>query len=63
MRKIEQGDPTVGLGAAFEAATLTGVPLFHEDPSHLELEAARVEDRLAVLPQSVRKPREVDDDF
>lgn len=63
MRKIEQGDPNVGLGAAFEAATLTGVPLFHEDPSRLALEVARVDDRLAVLPQSVRKPREIDDDF
>jgi transcriptional regulator with XRE-family HTH domain len=63
MRKIEQGDPSVGLGPAFEAANLTGVPLFHEDPSRLALETARTEDRLAVLPQSVRKPREVDDDF
>jgi len=63
MRKIEQGDPHVGLGTAFEAANLTGVPLFHDDPSRLALEAARTEDRLAVLPQTVRKPKEVDDDF
>jgi transcriptional regulator with XRE-family HTH domain len=63
MRKIERGDPGVGLGAAFEAAKLTGVPLFHPDPSRLSLEAARVEDRLAVLPRLVRKPTEVDDDF
>lgn len=63
MRKVERGDPSVGLGIAFEAATLTGVPLFHPDPSRLSLEAARVEDRLAVLPRLVRKPTEVDDDF
>jgi transcriptional regulator with XRE-family HTH domain len=63
MRKIERGDPGVALGTAFEAATLTGVPLFHEDPSRLALEAARVNDRLAVLPRLVRKPAEVDDDF
>jgi transcriptional regulator with XRE-family HTH domain len=63
MRKIERGDPSVGLGTAFEAATLTGVPLFHPDASRLSLEAARVEDRLAVLPRLVRKPAEVDDDF
>lgn len=63
MRKIEQGDPNVRLGAAFEAAHLTGVPLFHEDPSRLALEAARTEDRLSVLPRSIRRPREVDDDF
>ncbi|HVD86139.1 MAG TPA: helix-turn-helix transcriptional regulator [Solirubrobacterales bacterium] len=63
MRKIEQGDPSVGLGPAFEAANLTGVALFHEDASRLSLEAARVEDRLAVLPRLVRKPTDVDDDF
>lgn len=63
MRKIERGDPGVGLGIAFEAAALTGVPLFHPDRSRLALEAARVEDRLAVLPRVVRKPTEVDDDF
>lgn len=63
MRKVERGDPGVGLGIAFEAATLTGVPLFHQDPSRVSLEAARVEDRLAVLPRLVRKPAEVDDDF
>jgi len=62
MRKIEQGDPKVGLGPAFEAATLTGVALFHEEPSRLALESARVVDRLAVLPKSVRKPP-VDNDF
>ena len=63
MRKVERGDPTVGLGVAFEAATVAGVPLFHEDRSRRLLEAGRVEDRLAVLPQLVRKPSEVDDDF
>jgi transcriptional regulator with XRE-family HTH domain len=63
MRKIEHGDPTVGLGVAFEAAALAGVPLFDENGSRRSLEAGRVEDRLAVLPQLVRKPRVVDDDF
>jgi transcriptional regulator with XRE-family HTH domain len=63
MRKIEQGDPSVRLGAAFEAATLTGVALFDEDPSRLSLEAARIHDRLALLPRRVRKPTEIDDAF
>jgi transcriptional regulator with XRE-family HTH domain len=63
MRKVERGDPTVGLGLAFEAAAVAGVPLFHEDRSRRSLEAARVDDRLAVLPQLVRKPVEIDDDF
>jgi transcriptional regulator with XRE-family HTH domain len=65
MRKVERGDPTVRIGVAFEAAVLTGVPLFHEDRGRLRLEAGRVEDRLAVLPQLVRKPAatDADDDF
>lgn len=63
MRKVERGDPSVGLGVAFEAAALTGVPLFDPDPSRRAAEARRVEDRLAVLPRRVRRPTEVDDDF
>jgi transcriptional regulator with XRE-family HTH domain len=63
MRKVERGDPTVGLGVAFEAAAVLGVPLFHEDRARRSLEAGRVDDRLAVLPQAVRKPIESDDDF
>jgi len=63
VQKIERGDPSVGLGVAFEAATLTGVPLFHADPSRLSIERARADDRLAVLPRLARKPAQVDDDF
>lgn len=63
MRKVERGDLTVGLGVAFEAAAVVGVPLFHDDTSRRLLEAGRVDDRLAVLPQVVREPVEVDDDF
>ncbi len=63
MLKVEHGDPGVRLGIAFEAAALTGVPLFDEDRSRRALEAARVDDRLAVLPQRVRRPAEADDDF
>jgi transcriptional regulator with XRE-family HTH domain len=62
MRKIEQGEPSVGLGLAFEAAVLTGVALFHEEAVRVSLERARVEDRLALLPRRVRKPP-VEDDF
>jgi transcriptional regulator with XRE-family HTH domain len=61
--KVERGDLTVGLGVAFEAAWVVGVPLFHEDPSRRALERERVADRLAVLPQVVRAPVEIDDDF
>ena len=63
MRKVERGDLSVGLGVAFEAAAAVGVALFHEDGSRRSLETGRVDDRLAVLPQVVRRPAEVDDDF
>lgn len=63
MLKVEHGDPGVRLGVAFEAAALVGVPLFDEDRSRCALEAARIDDRLAVLPRRIRQPVEVDDDF
>ena len=62
IRKVEKGDPTVALGTAFEAATLVGVTLFHEDPTRRALESELVQARLAVLPASVRH-HEVDDNF
>jgi transcriptional regulator with XRE-family HTH domain len=61
--KIEHGDPSVGIGLAFEAARLVGVPLFHEDASALRGELARSRDRLSLLPQRVRTREAVDDDF
>jgi hypothetical protein len=63
MLKVERGDPGVRLGIAFEAAALVGVPLFGEDRARRGLEAERIEDRLALLPESVRRPGDVDDDF
>lgn len=64
LSKIEQGDPSVGLGVAFEAARLVGVPLFDEDRAELRSELARHRERLSLLPQRVRAPeRSADDDF
>ncbi len=63
MRKVENGDPSVRLGIAFEAAALTGVPLFAEDQVRRRTEAGRIDDRLAALPRLVRRPARVDDDF
>jgi transcriptional regulator with XRE-family HTH domain len=63
IRKVEQGDPTVGLGPAFEAAAVLGVPLFHAEPARRALEAARIADRLAVLPERSRRPVTIDNDF
>ncbi len=62
IQKIEAGDPGVALGSALEAATLLGVALFHPDPDRRRLEAARVDDMLAQLPEPVRLTGR-DDDF
>jgi transcriptional regulator with XRE-family HTH domain len=61
--KVERGDPTVGLGVAFDAAVITGVPLFVEDRPRLTHEAARAQQTLALLPQRVRPHQDIDDDF
>lgn len=61
--KVERGDPTVGLGVAFDAAVITGVPLFVEDRARLAHEAARARQTLTLLPQRVRTHQDVDDDF
>jgi len=55
IRRLEQGDPNVALGIAFEAAVIAGVALFEEDEGRRRIEAERVADRLAVLPASVRR--------
>lgn len=63
LRKIEQGNLSVSIGAALEAAVLVGVPLFDQDPDRRSLERGRVDDRLALLPDRVRRPRRPDNDF
>ena len=63
--KIERGDLSVGLGAAFEAAALLGVPLFHSERSRLSVDIDRAEARSALLsrPSRARPDDEVKDDF
>jgi transcriptional regulator with XRE-family HTH domain len=64
LMKVEQGDPSVGLGPAFEVAALVGVPLFHSDRSRLSLDLDRTRARSALLPERVRATRdEVKDEF
>ena len=64
LQKIEQGDPTINIGLAFEAATLAGVPLYVPDASTLAPKIERLNETLALLPKRIRKKRrEVKDDF
>ena len=63
IRSIERGRPGVALGTALEAATLVGVPLFHEDALVRRQHRALQEQTLALLPSTARRRAEVDDDF
>jgi transcriptional regulator with XRE-family HTH domain len=64
LRLIEKGDPKVEIGLAFEAATIAGVSLFVPEASSLAAQSERLDDKLALLPRSARRPRkEIDDDF
>ena len=64
LSKVERGELTVSLGVAFDVAALVGVPLFNEDRTRLGGDLDRVRDRLALLPQRVRKPsRSPSNDF
>lgn len=64
LRKVEAGDPTVGLGTAFDVAVLVGVPLFGTEPTEFAGLVERSRDRLALLPARVREPTgPVDDEF
>lgn len=64
LQLIERGNPKAEIGLVFEAAHLVGIPLFVAEHSALTAQITRVEDKLALLPQSVRRPRtEVKDDF
>jgi len=63
MIKVESGNPSVRLGVAFEAAVLTGVPLFDPEPGRRSLEHQITQQQLALLPARVRPLPTIDDDF
>jgi len=60
---IEKGAPSVGVGLMFEAAVLAGVDLFVPEATTLAPELERMQDKLALVPRSVRKPARVIDDY
>ncbi len=64
LQRLEKGDPRVEVGLVLEAATLAGVDLFVPEATTLVRQIDRIDDRLALMPASIRKPpRIVDDDF
>lgn len=64
LQRIEKGDPKCSIGTFFEVATIVGVKLFDVEATTLTKYIRQAEDKLALMPKSVRKKtRAVDDDF
>ena len=64
LQRIEKGDPKCELGASFEVAAIVGVKLFEAEATTLTGHIRQIDDKLALLPKSVRKKAKVaDDDF
>lgn len=64
LQRIEKGDPKCALGATIEVAAIVGLRLFDADAATLAQHIRQTEDKLALLPKSVRKKtKAVDDDF
>lgn len=62
-RAIELGKPTVAIGAAFDAATTLGVPLFAPTVIDAKQAAQITQSRLALLPQRAPTLPELNNDF
>jgi transcriptional regulator with XRE-family HTH domain len=64
LQRIEKGDPGCAIGAVFEAAAITGVPLFEADRERLGAHRAFTGEMLRLLPKTARRPkRTIKDDF
>jgi transcriptional regulator with XRE-family HTH domain len=64
LSSIEKGAPGPEIGIVFEVAFLIGVRLFEYDERTLQMNTARLNEKLTLLPKRVRHTvKEVDDDF
>jgi transcriptional regulator with XRE-family HTH domain len=64
LQKIEHGDLKCEVGLFFEVAILVGVKLFGaEESSTVSMHLDRINDKLTLLPQSIRTSVKVNDDF
>jgi transcriptional regulator with XRE-family HTH domain len=64
LQRIEKGDLKCEVGAMFEVASIVGVKLFDADETTLTKHIRQTEEKLALLPKSVRKIKKaLDDDF
>ena len=64
VKRLEKGDMTCAVGLVFEVAMLVGVKLFGGDNLTLETWKERIDDKIALLPKTIRNiQKELDDDF
>lgn len=64
LQRIEKGNLKCEIGAVFEVATIVGITLFEADGSALERYMRQTNEKLALMPKSVRKKsKKVNDDF
>lgn len=64
VQRAEKGDMSCGVGIIFEMAHIVGISLFDAGPSRLVSQIKQVEDKLTLLPKSIRKKTKViNDDF
>jgi len=64
LQRIEKGDPKCNIGAVFEVATIVGIKLFNADKIHLQKHIYQLEEKLTLLPKTIRHKRnELQDDF
>lgn len=64
LRRIENGDVKCEVGVVFEVASIVGVNLFESDEHQLAFHRKGIQEKLSLMPKSVRKAsKQVDDDF
>lgn len=64
LQRIEKGNMKCAIGAVFEVAIIVGVNLFEADKNTLRQYIHHTNEKLTLLPKSVRKTTKVaDDDF
>jgi len=64
LQRIEKGNLKCEIGVVFEVAAIVGIKLFEVDESALTKYLRQTEEKLALLPKSVRKKlKTVRDDF
>jgi len=59
VQRIEKGDMKCSIGAVFEVAAILGLRLFDADETSLSKHIKQNEDKLALMPKSIRKKTRV----